>query len=330
MQDITFAHKGFFFLFILIPIFIAWYILRQRKIQNNIVISSFVGFRGIKPSFRQYLRHVPFIFRILAFSAIIIVLVRPQSSATGQNVTTEGIDIMLALDISGSMRSEDFTPNRIGAAKKVATEFIDGRPNDRIGLVIFSAEGFSMCPMTTDHAVLKNLFAKVEPGMLDDGTAIGEGLATAVSRIKDSKTKSKVIILMTDGVNNMGKISPADAGVIANTFGIRVYTIGIGTNGTAPYPFKTPFGIQYQQMEVQIDEALLKEIATETGGKYFRATDNTKLTAIYKEIDKLEKTKVELTEFRSYSECFLPYALFAALLLLSEIVLRYTLLRSLP
>jgi Ca-activated chloride channel family protein len=245
-------------------------------------------------------------------------------------VTTEGIDIIIALDISSSMLAEDLKPNRIEAAKKVAEQFIDGRPNDRIGLVVFSGESFTQCPMTTDHAVLKNLFQGLQSGMLADGTAIGEGLATAVNRIRNSKAKSKVIILLTDGVNNMGSIAPVTAGEIAKTFGIRVYTIGIGTQGVAPYPVKTPFGIQYQNMEVQIDEDILKQIAQETGGKYFRATSTSKLKEIYSDIDQLEKTKIDVTEFRHKSEEFYPLIILAALLLGLEMILRYTLLKSLP
>src|SRR6185295_17268512 len=220
-------------------------------------------------------------------------------------------------------------PNRIEAAKKVAQEFIDGRPTDRIGLVVFSGESFTQCPLTADHAVLKNLFQGIQSGMLMDGTAIGEGLATAVNRIKESKAKSKVIILLTDGVNNLGSIAPVTAGEIAKTFGIRVYTIGIGTQGMAPYPMKTPFGIQYQNMEVQIDEDILKQIAQETGGKYFRATSTNKLKDVYADIDKLEKTIVETTQFHHHTEEFYPLILFAALMLGLEVILKYTLLKSL-
>jgi Ca-activated chloride channel family protein len=228
------------------------------------------------------------------------------------------------------MLAEDLKPNRIEAAKKVAEDFIDSRPTDRIGLVVFGGESFTQCPLTTDHSVLKNLFTGIQSGMLIDGTAIGEGLATAVNRIRNSTAKSKVIILLTDGVNNIGAIAPETAGEIAKTFGIRVYTIGVGTRGMAPYPFKTPFGIQYQNMEVQIDEAVLQKIAQDTDGKYFRATNTSKLKDVYKEIDKMEKTKIDVTEFRKHTEEFYPWALIALLLLVADITLRLTLFKNLP
>ncbi len=246
----------------------------------------------------------------------------------GENVTTEGIDIVLATDISGSMLAEDFRPNRIEAAKRVVSDFVSGRPNDRIALVIFSGESFTQCPLTLDHAVLLNLLKDVRSGMVEDGTAIGMGLATSVSRLKDSKAKSRVIILLTDGVNNRGFIDPLTAAGIAQSFGIRVYTIGVGTIGTAPYPVQTPFGVQYQNVPVEIDEALLMKIAVQTGGQYFRATDNKKLKAIYDEIDRLEKTKIEVTQFRRHSEEFYATAGLAGLLLLLELLLSHTVFRS--
>jgi Ca-activated chloride channel family protein len=267
---------------------------------------------------------------MLAVVAIVVALARPQSSSGGQNVTTEGIDIVMAIDISASMLAEDLKPNRIDAAKKVAQQFIDSRPNDRIGLVIFSGESFSQCPITSDHAVIKNLLGSIESGMLADGTAIGEGLATAVNRIKTSKSKSKVIILLTDGVNNVGAIDPLTAGDIAKAFQVRVYTIGAGTQGMAPYPFKTPFGIQYQNVPVQIDEEVLKQIADETGGKYFRATNTSRLKDIYAEIDQMEKTKISVTEFHNKTEEFYPLILIAVLFLFLESILKYTVLKSLP
>jgi len=331
MEGITFAQKGFFLLLALVPVFIfAYYWLRTRK-RAEVIFSSFENFKGYRPSFRQRLKHLPFVLWLIAFIAAVVALARPQSSSGGQNVKTEGIDIVMALDISGSMLAEDLKTNRIEAAKRVAQDFIEGRPNDRIGLVIFSGESFTQCPLTTDHAVLKNLFSGIQSGMIADGTAIGEGLATSVSRIKDSKTKSKVIILLTDGVNNMGEISPQTAGEIAKTFGIRVYTIGVGTSqGYAPYPFKTPFGIQYQNIPVDLDEPLLKQIAEETGGKYFRATNTVKLKEIYSEIDKLEKTKIKVTEFHHKAEEFYPFVMIALLCLIVERTFRYTLLKTLP
>jgi Ca-activated chloride channel family protein len=285
---------------------------------------------GYMPSFRQRLLFLPFLLRMMAIALIILALARPQSSSSGQNITTEGIDIMMSIDISASMLAEDLKPNRLKAAKSVAETFIDARPNDRIGLVVFSGESFTQCPLTTDHSVIKNLFRGIESGMLADGTAIGEGLATAVNRIRTSKAKSKVIILLTDGVNNVGSIAPVTAGEIARTFGIRVYTIGVGTKGLAPYPFNTPFGIQYQNVEVQIDETVLKQIASDTGGKYFRATNTAQLKEIYSDIDKLEKTRIDVTEFRKKTEEFYPIVLVALILLVLDFTLRFTVLKTLP
>lgn len=329
-SDTFFANPKFFFALAILPLLAAWYWIKYRKQQPEMKMSSLLGFSNIRPSLRQRLIHLPFILRLLASALVITALARPQSSSKGQNISTEGIDIILSMDISGSMLAEDFKPNRIEAAKKVAVDFIENRPDDRIGLVIFGGESFTQCPLTTDHAVLKNLFSSINSNMLADGTALGDGLATATARIKDSKAKSKVVILLTDGVNNSGSIAPLTAAEIAKTFGIRVYTIGVGTRGYAPYPFKTPLGIQYQNMEVQIDEASLTEIARLTGGKYFRATNNNKLKEIYKEIDTLEKTKIEVTEFRKHAEEFLPIALLAGLILFAEIILRLTLYRSIP
>ena len=330
IDSIKFANPYFFLLLLLIPTMVAFYFFYLNKKRTQLTFSGLENFKGIKPSFKQKYSFLPFLLKLIAFVLAIIALARPQSSMSGQNIKTEGIDIMMALDISASMLAEDLKPNRIDAAKKVAEEFIDSRPNDRIGLVVFSGESFTQCPLTTDHAVLKNLFTGIESGMLADGTAIGEGLGTAVNRIRNSKAKSKVIILLTDGVNNIGSIAPETAGEIAKTFGIRVYTIGVGTIGMAPYPFKTPFGIQYQNTEVQIDEAVLKQIASETDGKYFRATNSSKLKEIYNEIDKLEKTKINVTEFHNYTEEFYPWAIAAALILLLDIILRYTLFKKLP
>jgi Ca-activated chloride channel family protein len=257
------------------------------------------------------------------------VLARPQKTDKFQNVTTEGIDIMLALDISGSMLARDFKPDRLEASKNVATEFISGRPYDRLGLVVFSGESFTQCPLTTDHAVLINLLREIQSGMIEDGTAIGNGLATAINRIKDSEAKSKVIILLTDGVNNRGEIAPSTAADIAKTYGIRVYTIGVGTRGTAPYPVQTPFGVQYQNMPVEIDEAILKDIASKTGGNYFRATDNDKLVQVYSEIDKLEKSKIDVHQFTRKEEKFLIPAIIAFLMIALEAIARVTLLKNL-
>lgn len=329
-NNIHFAYPQFFWLLLLIPLLLLWHWKVNSKKKVSLKISTDEGFKNYQPTLRQKIGFTPLVLRLLTVASIVVALARPQSSSRGQEVTSEGISIVLAMDISGSMLAEDFKPNRIEAAKKVALDFIDKRPNDLIGIVIFAGESFTLCPITSDHAVLKNQISKIESGMLIDGTAIGEGLATAVNRLKDVKTKSKVIILLTDGVNNAGSIAPLTAGEIAKTFGIRVYTIGVGTQGMAPYPFKTPFGIQYQNMEVQIDEAVCKQISDATDGKYFRATDNRKLKEIYDEIDKLEKTKIEVTEFRRYSEEFFPFALAAGIFLTLEILLRYTWMRKLP
>ncbi len=330
ISGITFAQPAFFWLFGLIPLMIFFYFIHLRKKKSLIKYSGLMVFAGIKPSLRQQLQFLPLLLKVIAFSLAVVALARPQSSSSGQNVTTEGIDIILALDISSSMLAEDLKPNRIEAAKKVAEDFIDSRPNDRIGLVVFGGESFTQCPLTTDHSVLKNLFLGIQSGILADGTAIGEGLATAVNRIRKSTAKSKVIILLTDGVNNIGAIAPETAGEIAKTFGIRVYTIGVGTRGMAPYPFKTPFGIQYQNTEVQIDEKVLQKIANETDGKYFRATNTAKLKEIYDAIDKLEKTKIDVTEFRKHTEEFYPWAIIALLLLIADITLRFTFFKSIP
>jgi Ca-activated chloride channel family protein len=318
-----------FLLLLLIPI-VVWYILRHKKLDAHIRISTIQPFIGIPRSKKLYLIHVPFVLRILALALVIVALARPQFTNRWHNETTEGIDIMLALDISGSMLAEDFRPNRLEAAKSVATEFIAGRPNDRIGLVLFSAESFTQCPLTSDKAVLINLLNSVKSGMIEDGTAIGLGLANAVSRIKDSEAKSKVIILVTDGVNNTGDIAPITAAEIAQTFGVRVYTIGVGTIGKAPYPFQTPLGIQYQNIDVEIDEPILQQIADMTDGHYFRATNNNKLKAIYQEIDSMEKTKTSVREFNKKSEAYLPFALVAFLLFLTEIIFRNTILKKIP
>jgi Ca-activated chloride channel family protein len=330
MEGITFAQPGFLWLLVIIPCLIAGYIFIHKKNQPKISFSSFENFRGSVPTLRQRINILPFVFKVLAFAAIIIALARPQSSSGGQNITTEGIDIVMALDISSSMLAEDLKPNRMEAAKRVAQDFIDSRPNDRIGLVIFSGESFTQCPMTSDHAVLKNLFSGIQCGMLIDGTAIGEGLGTAVNRVRSSKAKSKVIILLTDGVNNQGEISPQTGGEIAKTFGVRVYTIGVGSQGTAPYPVRTPFGIQYQNVPVDLDEPMMTQIAEETGGKYFRATNTAKLKEIYASIDKLEKTKIAVQEFRHKTEEFYPLVLLALLLLALEAILKYTVLKTIP
>jgi Ca-activated chloride channel family protein len=267
---------------------------------------------------------------MLAISLLILALARPQSTNNWEDTSTEGIDIVLALDISGSMMAMDFEPNRFEASKNVAVEFISGRRNDRIGVVVFSGESYTQCPLTTDHAILVNLIQELQQGLIEDGTAIGVGLANAINRLKDSKAVSKVIILLTDGVNNMGSIDPLTAAQIAKKFGIRVYTVGVGKNGYAPYPVQTMFGVQYQNMEVQIDEKILQEISRLTGGKYFRATNNKTLVQVYKEIDKLEKSKIEVKKFSNKNDEFLPLVIVAFLLLLLGILIRTLILRTIP
>lgn len=274
------------------------------------------------------LRHLGIVLRSLALVALIVALARQQSSLSWQNSTTEGIDIMIASDISGSMLAEDFHPNRLEAGKDIAIDFIKDRPNDRIGLVIFSGESFTQCPLTIDHDVLINLYHDIKNGMIEDGTAIGMGLATAVNRLKDSQVKSKVVILLTDGSNNTGSIPPITAAEIAKQFGIRVYTVGLGTRGYAPYPVQTPIGIQYQQVPVDVDEGTLTKIANITGGKYFRATNNKTLKNIYEQIDKLEKAKIDVTQYHKKTELFLPLALIALLLLALEFLLKNTVLKG--
>jgi len=330
MMDIQFANPGYFLLLILVPVMVYWYWKRGKRQFVELQVPTIRGFQFSPRTWRQRLRHSMFVLRVLALVLAIIALARPQSTSRGENVSTEGIDIIVANDISGSMLAEDFHPNRIEAAKNVALEFIDGRPNDRIGMVIFSGESFTQCPLTLDHAVVKNLLKEVRSGMIEDGTAIGMGLATAVSRLKDSKAKSRVIILLTDGINNRGSIDPLTAAGIAQSFGVRVYTIGVGANGLAPYPVQTPLGIQYQNIPAELDEQLLEKIADMTGGKYFRATDDRKLKAIYEEIDRLEKTKIEVTEFHRHKEEYYSAAMFAGLLLLLEVFLSHTVFRKIP
>ena len=329
MTRITFSEPLFLYLLLIIPLVIAFYVIKQQKAAASLRVPGLSQFGGAPKTFRHYLRHILFAFRTLVLALLILILARPQATNRFQNSSTEGIDIVLALDISGSMLAQDFKPDRIEAAKNVATEFISGRPYDRMGLVIFSGEAFTQCPLTTDHAVLINLLREVKSGMIEDGTAIGMGLATAVNRIKDSESKSKVIILLTDGVNNRGEISPSTAADIAKTFGVRVYTIGVGTEGVAPYPVQTPLGVQYQDMQVEIDEGILKDISAKTGGKYYRATDNNKLTQIYREIDKLEKSKIEVRQFSRREERYLTPALVAFFLVALELLLRNTVLKSL-
>ncbi|MFP4620554.1 MAG: vWA domain-containing protein [Bacteroidales bacterium] len=326
----TFANPELLFLLILLVPAVVWYIWKNKSSEASLQISSINGFKTSNSSFKYYMRHALFAFRIIAMALLIMALARPQSTENWKDETTEGIDIVMALDISSSMLARDFDPNRLEASKSIAREFIQDRSNDRIGLVVFSGESFTQCPLTTDHNVLLNLFEDIESGMVEDGTAIGMGLATALNRLKDSDTESKVVILLTDGVNNMGSISPFTASEIAKSFDIRVYTIGVGSQGKAPYPVNTPYGVRYKDMKVEIDEEVLGQIAAETEGEYFRATDNQKLKNIYQQIDEMEKSRIEVKEYSERSEEYLGFALIAGILLLIEIVSKSTLIKSIP
>jgi Ca-activated chloride channel family protein len=327
-KGIEFAHPAFFWLFLSIPLMVGWYIWKQQQLQGNLNVPTIRGFAVAKKSILPKFRHFAIVMRSLAVAALVVALARPQSSLSWQDSTTEGIDIIIASDISGSMLAEDFKPNRLEAGKNIAIDFIKGRPDDRIGLVIFSGESFTQCPLTIDHSVLINLFADIRNGMITDGTAIGMGLATAVNRLKGSPAKSKVVILLTDGSNNAGSIPPLTAAEIAKQFGVRVYTVGLGTKGFAPYPVQTPMGVQYQRMPVDIDEGTLSKIASITGGQYFRATNNETLKNIYTQIDKLEKAKIDVTQYRRKTEMFLPWAILALALLSLEFLLKNTLFKG--
>ena len=293
-------------------------------------VSTAVPWKLRGTSFMAVLRHVPFVLRIFALCMIVVAIARPRSSEKMEKIDTEGIDIVLAMDVSTSMLARDLTPDRLNASKDIAIEFISQRPSDRMGIVVFAGESFTQCPLTTDRATLINLMKEVQTDLIEDGTAIGNGLATAVARMKDSDAKSRVIILLTDGVNNRGEISPQMAAEIAKTYGVRVYTIGVGKEGMAPYPVMTPWGVEIQQVKVEIDEKLLSEIAESTGGRYFRATDNTKLAEIYSEINKMEKARTTVDSFPIYKELFGRYALLALLALLLELVLNWFVIRRLP
>jgi len=327
-RGIEFANPGFFWLLLLVPAMLGWYIWRKQVLYGSLSVSAVKGFSLPAKSTAIRMRHSGIILRSLSLIALIVALARPQSALSWQNSTTEGIDIMIASDISGSMLAEDFKPNRLEAGKNIAIDFIKDRPDDRIGLVIFSGESFTQCPLTIDHDVLINLFSAIKNGMVEDGTAIGMGLATAVNRLKDSEVKSKVVILLTDGSNNAGSIPPITAAEIAKQFNVRVYTVGIGKKGFAPYPVQTPMGIQYQNLPVDVDEATLSKIANITGGKYFRATDNEKLKSIYEQIDRLEKAKIDVTQYHKKTESFMPLAIIALLLLVAEFALKNTLLKG--
>ena len=304
--------------------------LEFRERNPHLRVSTIVPWMRTGRGLMNVIRHFPFLLRTLALVMIIIAIARPRSSEQMDRVDTEGIDIMLAMDVSTSMLARDFTPDRISAAKDIAIEFISQRPYDRMGIVVFAGESYTQCPLTTDRATLINLLKEISTDLIEDGTAIGNGLATAVARMKDSDAKSRVIILLTDGVNNRGEITPQMAAEIAKTYGIRVYTIGVGANGMAPYPVMTPWGVDIQKVQVEIDEDLLSEIASSTGGRYFRATDNTKLMEIYNEINQMEKARITVDSFPVYKELFPGYAFVALVALLLELVLKLFVIRRLP
>ena len=299
--------------------------LAQRH--PHLRVSTSIPWLVKKTTLASSIRHIPFVLRVLAMSLIVVAIARPRSSEVIEKIDAEGIDIVLAMDVSTSMLARDFTPDRISASKDIAIEFIAQRPTDRMGIVVFAGESYTQCPLTTDRAALINMMKEVETGLIDDGTAIGNGLATAIARMKDSDAKSRVVILLTDGVNNSGEVSPQMAVEIAKTYGIRVYTIGVGREGMAPYPVMTPWGVEVRNLEVEIDEDLLKQIADETGGRYFRANDNTKLAEIYDEINQMEKARTTVDSFPIYKELFGKYALLALLLILAELVLNWFVIR---
>lgn len=330
-----FANKEYFLLLLLLIPYILWYFLYRKKSEPTMQLSDTYAYRFAPKSWRIRLIHLPFLLRCITFVLIIIILARPQTHNSWDNKSVEGIDIMLAMDVSTSMLAEDLKPNRIEAAKDVAAEFISGRPNDNIGLTIFAGEAFTQCPMTTDHSSLLNLLQNVRTdiaarGLIQDGTAVGMGLANAVSRLKDSKAKSKVVILLTDGSNNMGDLSPMTAAQIAKSLGIRVYTIGVGTNRVAPYPMPVAGGVQYVNIPVEIDTKTLSDISATTEGNFYRATNNRQLKQIYRDIDQLEKTKMNVKKFSKRYEAFQPFAILAIISLLLEILLRTTVLRRIP
>ena len=326
-----FEYPGLLWLEVIPALLVLHYLYLELKERNpHMRVSTVTPWLKSGRSFMAYLRHFPFLLRIFALVMIILAVARPRSSEQMDKVDTEGIDIILTMDVSTSMLARDFTPDRISAAKDIAIEFISQRPYDRMGIVVFAGESYTQCPLTTDRATLINLMKEISTDLIEDGTAIGNGLATAVARMKDSDAKSRVIILLTDGVNNRGEITPQMAAEIAKTYGIRVYTIGVGANGMAPYPVMTPWGVDIQKVQVEIDEDLLSKIAESTGGRYFRATDNTKLMEIYNEINKMEKARITVDSFPVYKELFMRYAIAALASLLLELLLKMFVIRRLP
>lgn len=331
MDIVRFENPNLLYFLILLPLMVAYYLYKFKEGKAAINISSIAGIKRVSKGLKYYLRHLPFVMRLISMALIIVAIARPQSSSDDQTVTTEGVDIVLSLDVSTSMLARDFTPNRLEAAKDVATKFVLDRKSDRIGLTIFAGESFTQSPLTTDHASLINLLNQVDLGVISDGTAIGSGLATSVNRLRDSDSKSKVVILLTDGVNNSGQITPLTAAEAAAALGIKVYTIGVGTIGTAPSPAIDAWGnTTFVNAEVQIDEETLKTIAESTGGRYFRATDNASLKSVYDEINALEKTEIDIEHFTVFSERYSLFVLLAAIIILLEILVRHLYLRQIP
>ncbi len=330
LNELHWHSPHYFYLLLIIPLLAVWFWYKYRKEYPVLKISSLEGLKHIPKSLKQRMLPLLYVLRILAITLIIIGLARPQTINHSKDFSIEGIDIVLAMDISSSMLAMDLKPNRLEAAKKVAIDFINERPNDRIGAIIFAGEAFTQCPLTTDHKVLNRLISQMKSGILEDGTAIGDGLATAINRLKDSKAVSKVVILLTDGENNQGSVDPHSAAEIAKMYNIRVYTIGVGTRGKAPYPMQTYLGTQTVSVDVNIDEDLLKDIASVTGGKYFRATNNKSLKSIYDEINTLEKSKIDVTKIENRDEAYFPFVLLALLLLVSEFLLKYLYIRTNP
>ncbi len=325
-----FAHPYLLYLLLILIPLIVWYFMKLSRMQASFKLASTNAFKDMKPGLKVRIRHLPFVLRLITIALVIVILARPQSVNSWEESQSQGIDIVLALDISGSMLSEDLQPNRLEAAKKVAAEFITDRPNDKIGLVVFSGESFTQCPLTTDHRILLNQLRDVDFGIIEDGTAIGLGLANSVNRLTNSKSKSKVVILLTDGTNNRGQIAPLTAADLARTQGIRVYTIGVGTKGMAPTPVQTSFGLRMQNMPVDIDEKTLTEIASITGGQYYRAVYTESLRKVYKEIDAMEKYLINVQNVTRKTEMYLPFSLLVLGLMLLEFLLRKTWLRTIP
>ena len=325
-----FEYPALLWLLVIPLLLLALYVYRELAGKRaHLRVPSLAAWTSSGKSAAAIFIHLPYLLRLVALSLMIVAIARPRSSGELQKINTEGIDIVLAMDVSTSMLARDFTPDRISAAKDIAIEFIAQRPSDRMGIVVFAGESYTQCPLTTDRATLINMMKEVQTDLIEDGTAIGNGLATAVARMSGSDAPSRVVILLTDGVNNRGEVAPLTAAQIAKTYGIRVYTIGVGANGMAPYPVVTPWGIEERKIQVEIDEELLKGIAETTGGRYFRATDNTKLQEIYAEINRMEKSKTSIDSFPVYKELFSPFAIAALICLLAELLVRL-LLRRLP